>query len=97
MCTVFAESEVISLLAKGADKADIMMGIIESIAARTFALANKITIHDEILFTGGLANSERITLQLEKLLNTNLKKDVNSQFAGALGAAVIGWEELNES
>lgn len=94
MCTVFAESEVVSLLAQGADKANIIMGIIDSIAARTVSLLNKINITDEVLFTGGLANSSQITNQLTKVLQKKVKTDTNSQFAGAIGAAIIGWEEL---
>lgn len=97
MCTVFAESEVVSLLAQGADKAGIVKGIIESIAARTASLLNKITINDKILFTGGLANSSQITIELSKVLQREILTDTNSQLAGALGAAVIGWEELQLS
>lgn len=94
MCTVFAESEVISLLAKGASKESVAAGIIHSIAARTISLLGKISVRDKVLFTGGLANSD----VLREVLSNKLKREIDtseySQIAGALGAAVIGWDKL---
>lgn len=90
MCTVFAESEVISLLSQGASKESVALGIVEAIVDRAQVLLSKVPINDQILFTGGLAKSERI----RKVLSNKLEREIitfsNSQLAGALGAAVIG-------
>ncbi len=93
MCTVFAESEVISLLAKGASKDSVASGIIYSIATRTASLVGKVKITDKILFTGGLANSESIKTALSNKLRKEITTSPYSQIAGALGAAVIGWNK----
>ncbi|ADL13768.1 acyl-CoA dehydratase activase [Acetohalobium arabaticum] len=90
MCTVFAESEVISLLSQGVAKESIALGIVHAIANQAQILLNKIPINSEILFTGGLAKSERIKEVLSDKLEKEIIVSSNSQIAGALGAAVIG-------
>ena len=94
MCTVFAESEIISLLAKGISKEAIAAGIIQSIANRGVSLLNKIKVENEIAFTGGVAQS----LVLKKAIEEKTRKPIytpkNTQIVGALGAAVIGWNIL---
>ncbi|MFD3158523.1 acyl-CoA dehydratase activase [Haloimpatiens sp. FM7330] len=94
MCTVFAESEVISLLANGASKESVAAGIISSIVNKTSTLVNKLNVTDEILFTGGLAQSNEIANALSKKLNKQIHTSQFSQFAGAIGAAVIGWNKF---
>lgn len=94
MCTVFAESEVIGLLAKGASKEAVAAGIVKAIAQRTAALAAKVNVADLILFTGGLAKSEQIREEIGKRLGKTILTSEHSQLAGALGAAVIGWSKL---
>ena len=96
MCTVFAESEVISLLAKGVSKDRIASGIVHSIANRGVSILSKVSVKDEIAFTGGLAQSEVIKSSIECKLNLALYTPCNSQIVGALGAAVIGWKFLNK-
>ncbi|MCK8827408.1 acyl-CoA dehydratase activase [Natroniella acetigena] len=91
MCAVFAESEVTSLLAQGASKKSIILGIIDSIASKTMILLGKIDTRDKILFTGGLAQSKRIKEVLSNKLDSKIYTSDHSQFAGALGAAIIGW------
>ncbi|MBM7625044.1 acyl-CoA dehydratase activase [Sporohalobacter salinus] len=92
MCTVFAESEVVSLLAQGASKESVALGIVDAIANRAQVLLSKVPINDQILFTGGLAKSERIKKVLSDKLGRKIITSSNSQLAGALGAAVIGLE-----
>ncbi len=92
MCTVFAESEIISLLAKGATKESIAAGIIESIANRTISLLNRIKVEDEVAFTGGVAKLNLLKKALEKRINKPIYSAYNTQIVGALGAAVIGWD-----
>lgn len=94
MCTVFAESEVIGLLARGVAKESVARGIVQSIAVRTASLVGKINVSDRVLFTGGLAQSERIRTEIGRLLEKEIETSPHSQLAGALGAAVIGWNKF---
>lgn len=97
MCTVFAESEVVSLLANGASKESIALGILESIAQRAGAMLSKVDLKDSVIFTGGVSQSKNLVNLLEKKIRTNVNTSENSQFAGALGAAIIGWEKINKN
>lgn len=92
MCTVFAESEVISLLSEGASKESVALGIVEAIANRAQVLLSKVPVNQQILFTGGLAKSRRIKKVLSDTLGREVITSSNSQIAGALGAAIIGWD-----
>ena len=94
MCTVFAESEIISLLAKGADKGDIALGIINSICRRTSFFAQKLNLSGDIFFSGGLAQFEIVRSTLEGYLKIPVHTSPLSQFAGAIGAAVIGYNKV---
>lgn len=89
MCAVFAESEIISLLADGVSKSEIAGGIIASIINRINILLSKINFKEQVLFTGGLAQSEVIKNELSKKLKTEVLSYSDSQFAGAIGAALI--------
>ncbi|MEG1027597.1 MAG: acyl-CoA dehydratase activase [Oscillospiraceae bacterium] len=91
MCTVFAESEIISLLAKGVDRGDIALGIINSICRRTSFFAQKLNINGEIFFSGGLAKFEAFRKTLEENLSIKVTTSELSQFAGAIGAASIAY------
>lgn len=90
MCTVFAESEVISLLASGSSKESVASGILHSIGGRIVNLAEKLGLEEEIAFTGGLAQSEELTRIISDKLGREVFTSSVSQFNGAIGAAVIG-------
>ncbi|EHI97736.1 CoA-substrate-specific enzyme activase [Clostridium sp. DL-VIII] len=94
MCTVFAESEIISLLAKDVDRGDIASGIIHSVCKRTANFAQKLNLDQDIFFSGGLAASEIFRATLEEYLNKKVITNVLSQYAGAIGAAVIGYKKI---
>ncbi|RKD26417.1 CoA-substrate-specific enzyme activase, putative [Caminicella sporogenes DSM 14501] len=96
MCTVFAESEVISLLAKGIDKNKLASGIAHSIANKGTAMLNKIKLKNAIAFTGGVAKSKIIKSIIEEKIKQPLYSPPDSQIIGALGAAVIGWNMINK-
>lgn len=93
MCTVFAESEVISLIAKEIPREEILSGILSSIAQRTANFVSKLGIEDDVFFTGGLSISNEFKKRLEEFLNVNIKTSPLSQYAGAIGAAVIGYNK----
>ncbi|MBU5335813.1 acyl-CoA dehydratase activase [Intestinibacter bartlettii] len=72
MCTVFAESEIVSLLARDTPKEKIAAGIIKSISNKGISLLNKAQIVDDIAFTGGLAQIGELVKMLESDLNKRL-------------------------
>lgn len=94
MCTVFAESEIISLLAKDIHRGDIALGIIHSISKRTANFAQKLNLQGDIFFSGGLALSETFRKTLESYLNRKVLTNELCQYAGAIGAAAIGYKKI---
>ncbi len=95
MCTVFAESEIISLLANGVEKESLALGILDSIANRAVSMLKRVGIHSEIGFTGGVSKSKNLVTLIEEKTGLNLYSHPDSQIAGALGAAIIGWNKIN--
>ena len=93
MCTVFAESEVIGLLARGTGKGSIAAGIIDTIARRIHGLAGRVPLMDTVTFTGGMAQNSSICENIGTSLGTSLHVPEAPQFVGALGAALIGCEK----
>lgn len=94
MCTVFAESEIISLLAKDVHRGDIALGIIHSICKRTANFAQRLSLQGDIFFSGGLALSEVFRANLEVYLNRKVITNDLCQFAGAIGAATIAYRKI---
>ncbi|MDT2770730.1 acyl-CoA dehydratase activase [Enterococcus pseudoavium] len=96
MCTVFAESEVISLISKGEAREDIALGVLHSIAQRISSQYVKLrpTRGEEVLFTGGLSKSATFAKVLAHYVAAPVQRDELSQYAGAIGAAQIGIKKL---
>ena len=90
MCTVFAESEIIGLLARGTSKAGIIAGLHQSVGRRVAAMVRRIGIDGEIAFTGGVAKNPGVHRALEEELGCQLLIPEGCQFTGALGAALLG-------
>ena len=93
MCTVFAESEVISLRAQGRSKEDIAAGLVDSIARRVAAMARPMGLKDHVALVGGVAKNEGIRAALERELGVKLFVPDQPQITGALGAALIASEK----
>jgi predicted CoA-substrate-specific enzyme activase len=89
LCTVFAESEVISLISKGERRENIVAGIHESIAARVMAMSKRIGVKAPIMMTGGVAKNIGVVKALEQKLETEIAVSENAQMTGAIGAALI--------
>lgn len=89
MCTVFAETEAISLRARGFKKEDIAAGLIDSVARRVAVMAQQVGLKQKVAFVGGVAKNEGIKISLEKELDISLYVPSEPQVTGALGAAVI--------
>ena len=94
MCTVFAESEVISLIAKEVPIEEILSGVLSSIARRTANFASRLAIEEEVFFTGVLSKSLEFKKRLEENLGVSIKTSDLSQYAGAIGSAVIGFNKI---
>ena len=92
MCTVFAESEIVSLLAQDVGKENIAAGILKSIANKSVSMLSRTEIVDEIAFTGGLAKSKVLVSMIEEILGRKIFVAEDTQIIGALGAAVIGYK-----
>lgn len=89
-CTVFAESEVISLMGKGSPRCDIAKGVVNQIVLKTASLVNRKPPCDEYFLTGGFSNSPYVISELEKKLRKKVLTSQDAVFAGAIGAALLG-------
>jgi len=89
MCTVFAESEVTSLVAKGESRQDIALGLHYSVVRRAAGMLKRIPIKEPILFAGGVARNPCMRRLLEEALEKNILIPDNPQMVGALGAALL--------
>ena len=92
MCTVFAESEIVGLLAQGVAKGRIAAGIFDAIARRVQGLAGRVALSENITFSGGVALNPTICRAIGDGLGVTLQVPSAPQFVGALGAAVMGFE-----
>ncbi len=97
MCTVFAESEVISLRARGITKEDIAAGLIASIAQRVVVMAKRMGLKEHIAFVGGVAKNAGMKAALEKDLGVTLYVPFEPQITGALGAAIAAQGNMKHS
>lgn len=89
MCTVFAESEVISLIGSGKDRASISRGIVNSITSRVSSMLYKHGASENVYLTGGLCEVD----DFRKLLSEKIEKDIETnplaRYAGSIGAALL--------
>ena len=89
MCTVFAESEVVSLVAQNVDTADIIHGLNKAIASKTAGLAARVKKQPGYILTGGVAKNEGVVKCLEEKLGAPVFVSPDAQLCGAIGAALI--------
>ncbi|MBY9007960.1 MAG: 2-hydroxyglutaryl-CoA dehydratase [Candidatus Lokiarchaeota archaeon] len=92
-CTVFAESEVISLFAQKVPKEDIAAGIHQSIAKRVAGMSKRIGVAPELVFCGGVAKNIAVKKHLELELGFEILCPKDPQLTGALGAALIALDK----
>lgn len=95
VCTVFAESEVISLIAAGTPKERIIAGVYQSIARRMAAMAGSLGSVENVTFTGGVARINAVRLALSRVLRCTVVSPPNPELVGALGAATIAAQHDN--
>lgn len=89
LCTVFAESEVTSLLARGAPREEIALGLHHSVVRRAVGMMKRVSDEEPIMFAGGVARNLCIHRLLEQSLGIKIIVPENPQMIGALGAALL--------
>lgn len=94
MCTVFAESEVVSLIARSTPPADIIHGLNRSVAGRTASLVRRVGGAPPYLMTGGVARNAGVVQELQRALNAPVQVSEYSQLCGSLGAALFALERM---
>ncbi len=89
MCTVFAESEVVSLIAQNKATDDIVHGLNKAVAVKTAALTRRVGGEEKYMMTGGVSKNKGLVKTLEEKLGTKLVISDKAQLCGALGAALF--------
>ena len=89
LCTVFAESEVISLIARGEKRENIIAGIHESIGSRVLAMAKRVGLTEPVMMTGGVAKNIGVVKALESRAGVSIRVSPHAQINGAIGAALL--------
>jgi predicted CoA-substrate-specific enzyme activase len=93
MCTVFAESEITSLLTKGEDRLDVALGLHRSVVRRASGMLKRVSDQGPIVFAGGVARNPCMHHLLKEALQMEVSVPENPQMVGALGAALIAANE----
>lgn len=88
-CAVFAESEMVSLLATGRERNDIIAGVHQSVARRISELSGSMDLEEEIYLDGGPAANKGLFLSIKEELMREIRVFAQPQFTAALGAALI--------
>lgn len=91
MCSVFAESEVISLIALNKEKGDIAHGIHKAIAAKSYSLMRRVGLDGEYMMTGGVAKNPGVVKAVEERIGDKLFISKEPEIVGALGAALFAF------
>lgn len=95
MCTVFAESEVTSLIAKGNNRREIARGLHASVIRRAAGMISRVSSDGDIVFTGGVAKNPCMREFLAENLGREIRVPDDPQITGALGAALLAAENGN--
>lgn len=95
-CTVFAESEVISQMAAGVKRPDLVAGICRSVASRVAALARRAGVTERVCMSGGVAKNSAVRQAISEELGVPVSFDPLAQYFGAIGAALWAHKEANK-
>ena len=96
-CSVFAESEVVTLVNEGKELSDIVAGLHASIASRLNSMVRKVGLVEDVVLTGGCAKNDGLAKALEEKLGMSVKKlPIDPQIVGAIGAALIAAERVSK-
>lgn len=95
-CTVFAESEVISLTNHGAERKEVSLGIHKAIVSRSVSILKRVAPTGDVFFAGGVALNECVRAQLAAETGRKIIVPPDPQIVGALGAALHAAQMMNE-
>lgn len=95
MCSVFAESEVISLIANNREKADIADGVCHAIANKAFSLLRRVGMEPDFMMTGGVAKNPGVVRAIEEKIGNPLYICPEPEIVGAAGAALYALERMS--
>lgn len=96
MCSVFAESEVISLIANNEEKPDIAAGVCRAVAGKAHSLMRRVGLEGAYMMTGGVAQNPGVVRAVEELIGEKLFICEDPEIVGATGAALLALEKLGE-
>jgi predicted CoA-substrate-specific enzyme activase len=94
MCTVFAESEVVSLTSQGAKRNEVALGIHKAIVSRSACLLKRVAPMEKIFFAGGVALNDCVKILLENEMGRPVFVPPDPQIVGAIGAALSASEDV---
>ncbi len=93
LCTVFAESEIISYIGEGRPREDIAAGVVDSVANKVAGLTGRMSFPEKVILTGGLSQVPYFAEVLSEKLDRRVWNSDKGQFAGAIGAALLAKEK----
>jgi predicted CoA-substrate-specific enzyme activase len=96
ICTVFAESEVVSLIAQNKNKADIIHGLNNSISGKAISMLDRVGRKPSYMMSGGVAKNIGVVKSIEEKLGESLYIYDEPEIVGALGAALIALENVQK-
>jgi predicted CoA-substrate-specific enzyme activase len=94
MCTVFAESEVVSLIARGENSHRVALGLHQAIVDRVGGMVRRVGVQERFIFAGGVANNPCLQRLFAEALDIPLTVPHDPQTVGAQGAALHAWKEI---
>lgn len=94
MCSVFAESEVISLIANNKEKSDIANGVCHAIANKSYSLLKRVGMEEEFMMTGGVAKNPGVVRAVEEKIQSKLYICPEPEIVGAAGAALYALDQI---
>lgn len=89
ICAVFAQSEIVSLVSKGTELADIIKSVEKSIISKISNMVDRLGLKDDLMFCGGVAKNQGITSSLEEKFDCPIFRPDNVEYVGAIGAALF--------
>ena len=89
LCTVFAESEVVSLIARGEEGGTIALALHQAVTRRVVGMARRLGFRKKVVFAGGAAQNRCLQQLLERELGVAITVPPEPQIVGALGAALL--------
>ena len=93
LCTVFAESEIISYIGEGRKREDIAAGVVDSVASKVAQMALRRELPEKIMLTGGLSGSTYFAKILSEKIGRKVQNAEYGRYAGALGASILAEEK----